>query len=409
MTITSRLTPAIASTSILRQTCGHFYPCIWVRWGLLACLGIAVAACAASLEAYPRRPYDTMVPSPADSIQIVQQFYALPTEPQRRSYRDELIAERIVAINIAYRSFEAQLFQEGTLRNITTDWTLLGLAAAGATVSSSATQQILAAISGGLVGARAAFDKSALFDRALPALVSQMESSRQVIELRLLQGMQQDTNTYGIVQALGDLDAYFAAGTLPGAIMNIAGDAGVTKAAIAQQRTFSFASFDDSAKSLQQLIMGPAGVIDPVKLKLMRDCFPSAGVSPDVLNIDFFYGPEFAVERTKVLMCMRAGASPGIGAPAPPPRIIGRAAETRPTPPASTPSMSPTDPAASSQALKSLLQDPKTHALILKERQLAIACYPQNLAKSVPLTQVLLEPGFDQDRIAIVACMRARQ
>ncbi|MBV8402345.1 MAG: hypothetical protein JOZ17_27025, partial [Acetobacteraceae bacterium] len=234
----------------------------------------------------------------------------MPTEPQRREFRDEIIAERIALINISYRLFEERLFQEGTVREISTDWALLGLAAAGATISSSTTQRILAAISGGLVGARAAFDKQALFDRTLPALVSQMEASRLRVELRLLEGMQQNTGAYGIVQALGDLDAYYAAGTLPGAIINVAGDAGITKARIEQQRAFSFASFDEAANTLQQQITGPSGALDPARLRAMRNCFPVAGVASDVLNTDFLYGPEFAVERTKVLACMRSTAAP---------------------------------------------------------------------------------------------------
>jgi hypothetical protein len=331
----------------------------------------------------------------------------LPTEPQRREFRDEIIAERIALIDISYRLFEERLFQEGTVREISTDWALLGLAAAGATVSSSTTQSILAAISGGLVGARAAFDKQALFDRTLPALVSQMEASRLRVELRLLEGMQQNTGAYGIVQALGDLDAYYAAGTLPGAIINVAGDAGITKARIEQQRAFSFASFDEAAKTLQQQITGPSGTLDPAKLRAMRNCFPVAGVASDVLNTDFLYGPEFAVERTKVLACMQSTAAPVAG-----PISLGanagtRSVETSPIVPLpKRPATPPAGPDTTMQELKSLLQDPDTHALIPKQRDLAISCYPQSLDTSFPLSRVLLEPGLQRERIAIIACMR---
>jgi hypothetical protein len=370
---------------------------------------LATAGCTASLEAYPPRPYDTAVPpappSTANSVQVVQQFYALPTEPQRRTFRDELIAERIALINISYRLFEARLFQEGTEREISTDWALLGLAAAGATVSSSATQSILAAISGGLVGARAAFDKQALFDRTLPALVSQMESSRLRVELRLLQGMQQDTGAYGIVQALGDLDAYYAAGTLPGAIINVAGDAGITKARIEQERTFSFTSYDEAAKSLQQLLTGPSGTLDQAKLRVMRSCFPVAGVASNVLNTDFLYGPEFAVERTRVLACMRGGAAPVAGPISLRPDTGGQRVETTPVVPPPRPPAPPPGPDATMQELKLLLQDPDTHALIPKQRELAISCYPQALDRTFPLSRVLLEPDLQRERTAIIACM----
>jgi hypothetical protein len=76
-------------------------------------LALAACGCAASIQAYPERPFDNAASmlTKVDSVQVVQQFYALP-EADRRTYRDELIAERIAAINIAYRRFEEQLFQE---------------------------------------------------------------------------------------------------------------------------------------------------------------------------------------------------------------------------------------------------------------------------------------------------------
>jgi hypothetical protein len=57
------------------------------------------------------------------------------------------------------------------------------------------------------------------------------------------------------------------------------------------------------------------------------------------------------------------------------------------------------------QELKLLLQDPDTHALIPKQRELAISCYPQALDRTFPLSRVLLEPDLQRERTAIIACM----
>jgi hypothetical protein len=281
-------------------------PGFYLARAMLLVLTPVLAACQASLQAYPERPFDNAIVTTINSVEVVQEFYRLPTEDQRREYRNALIAVRIAAIDISYRLFEEQLFREGTVRNIATDWTLLGLAGAGATVASSGTQEILAGISGGLVGARAAFDKNALFDRALPSLVAKMEASRRSVEERLLNGMELDASAYGIIPALTDLEAYYNAGTLPGAILNVAGDAGVLKAQIQQRRTFSARSLDDAGKGLIPLLTGASGTLDSARVKQLRTCLSVIGLPSDILIIDFLYGGEFIAERRKALTCMQA-------------------------------------------------------------------------------------------------------
>jgi hypothetical protein len=307
---------------------------------ILLVLTVVLAACQASLQAYPERPFDNTVVKTIDSVQVAQEFYRLPTEDQRREYRNGLIAVRIAAIDIAYRLFEEQLFHEGTIRNIATDWALLGLAGAGATVGSSGTQEILAAISGGLVGARGAFDKNALFDRALPSLIAKMEASRQSVQERLLNGMQLDTNAYGIIPALSDLETYYSAGTLPGAILNVAGDAGVLKAQIQQRRTFSARSIDDAAKALIPLLTGASGTLDPTRVKQLRTCLSIIGLPSDILIVDFLYGGEFIAERRRVLACVQAtpiaatsGGPVSIAEAGSPPRSGSRVATRAPAGP----------------------------------------------------------------------------
>ena len=388
------------------------------RYALLVLI-LVLGGCTASIEAYPERPYDNTVPvlPQIDSVRVAQEFYQRKTEDDRQNYRNELIAERTAAINASYRLFEERLFQEGTVRNIASDWALLGLAGAGATVSSSATQQILAAISGGLVGARAAFDKNALFDRALPALVAKMQATRQQVELRLLAGMKLDTTDYGIIEALGDLDSYYAAGTLPGAILDVAGDAGVVKTQVQRQRTYSYKSLDDSAKALLQAISTANG-IDAAKVKQLRTtCFATLGLPSDVLLVDFLYGGEFVVERTKALACMRSlPAAPAPQMPMRPAPLAGRPVAGggpvtgRPVAgggPAPT-TVPPLDASKLTDQLETLLKDPAT-GLATKDRvDLVRSCYPRTLSPSTLPGQLLNDRlGFAKEKREIIDCVAA--
>jgi hypothetical protein len=371
-------------------------------------LTLLVTGCAASIQAYPERPFDAALPilAETDSVRVVQEFYSLRTEAERRTYRDELIAQRIAAIDISYRLFEEQLFQEGTVRNIATDWALLGLAGAGATISSSTTQKILAAVSGGLVGARAAFDKNALFDRTLPSLVMTMEASRDKIQVSLLKGMQVDTSSYGIIDSLGDLDRYYFAGTLPGAIFNIAGNAGVLKEEIQAQRAFSFKSRDEASKDLEEMLKGPSGALDLAKLRQLRSCFPSIGVQPDVLiDPDFLFDSRYALERTKALACMRAAAPVLPPAPQHPVRTGSIQRRVNPADP-SVIVISVANPDETTRELTKLLKDPKTGKLSATQGQLARSCYqPAGLDPSVDLESLLNDASFINVRKAIIACM----
>jgi hypothetical protein len=393
----------------------------------LVMLAAVLSGCQASIEAYPERPYDAALPTPAplDSVRVAREFYQLPTEEQRRNYRNELIAERIAAINISYRLFEEQLFREGAVRNIATDWALLGLAGAGATIRSSGTQQILAAVLGGLVGARAAFDKNALFDRALPALVAKMEASRSSVEERLLNGMKLDANAYGLVEALSDLDTYYIAGTLPGAILNVAGDAGVLKAQIQQRRTFSARSLDGAGRALIPLLTGASGTLDAARVKQLRTCLTVIGLSGDILVVDFLYGGEFIAERPKAVTCMQATPAP-IAAPPTPTRVStgsgtsgGHSAGAatggaRPAHPAPAPggtgterSAAAVDVAKLNDQLTELLKDSKTGLPSKPRVDLVRSCYPSMLNKSLQPNQLLDNAtGLAKEKQAIVACVQ---
>lgn len=384
---------------------------------IFALLVMVLGGCQASIDAYPKRLYDATVPTVAviDSIAVTREFYELRTEDERRHYRNAVIAERIAAMNISYRLFEEQLFQEGTVRNIAADWALLGLAGAGATIASSGTQQILAAVSGGLVGARAAFDKNALFDRTLPSLVAKMEASRQQVQERLLNGMKLDTDAYGIIEALGDLESYYNAGTLPGAILNVAGDAGLLKAQIQQRRIFSAKSIDNAGKELLPLLTGVSGTVDRARIAQLRTCFTVVGLPSDILVFDFLYGGEFISERPRVLACMQAlPAAVSVSAP----RLPGASASSSGSrgPGSGTRGASITGTTSSTldaskltDQLEALLIDPANPARTADNVNLATSCFPSSLRRQgVIMNDLLLRRlEFAKEKKAIIDCMAA--
>jgi hypothetical protein len=129
-------------------------------------------------------------------------------------------------MDISFNAFQEALYKEGVDYGIATDWAVLALDAAGTLVGGAGTKAALAATSGGLTGAKAAFDKNVYFDKTIPAVLAKMVATRKEILVKLRGGLTRTTEEYSLTQALVDLEDYYYAGTIPGAIIGIAETAG---------------------------------------------------------------------------------------------------------------------------------------------------------------------------------------
>jgi hypothetical protein len=131
------------------------------------------------------------------------------------------VSTRMLDIDTQYLLFEQQLYEQNVKGSVYTAWTLLGLAFAGVAVSSSQDKEWLAALSAGILGGKAAFDKNALFDKTITALIIQMNATRKTVKLRILESLRDQENNkirYTMIEAVGDVKEYYQAGSIPAAI-----------------------------------------------------------------------------------------------------------------------------------------------------------------------------------------------
>jgi hypothetical protein len=196
------------------------------------------------------------------------------------------------------------------------------------------------------------------------------------------------------------LDIYYVAGTLPGAILNVAGDAGVVKTQIQQQRTYSYKALDDAAKALIPLLTSASGGLDHTRLTQLRNCLSVVGLPKDILIVDFLYGGEFIVERSKALTCMRSLPLSTTAATTPP-----NVTHRRPKTPAGL--AVTLDAGKLTDELEAVLKDPST-GLATRERVAKVmACYPPSLSKTVLPDQLLTNRSrFAKEKKAIIDCMQ---
>jgi hypothetical protein len=122
---------------------------------------------------------------------------------------------------------------------IATDWVALALNAASSLVSSAAnvagtlvsgTANALSATAAGLGGTGPSIDQKAFFEATMPTLLATMVAQRQVVLVRIREGLTHDIDAYPLTLALNDLDRYYQAGTVAGALTAMAASAGATAA-----------------------------------------------------------------------------------------------------------------------------------------------------------------------------------
>jgi hypothetical protein len=146
----------------------------------------------------------------------------------RKQCRNELVDCRIRAIDLAFVDFERSLNEESNAFNFSTDVTIETLTAA-ATLLSGTSAKILSALAGIGTGAKTSIDKNVYYTKTLPALMLTMEATRskKLTEIRLKE--KEEIDNYSLDAALSQVDAYFSAGSIPAALIEISATAGNTK------------------------------------------------------------------------------------------------------------------------------------------------------------------------------------
>lgn len=205
-----------------------------MRWFLLALALTAVSACS-SLDGAPRPAISTETElkildryylsggTDGQATPKVVELYALYTAPttsetERFRVRNELVLARMYAIDLRFRDYIIDLSQESRQSNFLLKLIGLGLSGAGAAIEVSATQSILAAIDTGLEGASEAFNRDILVDRTVQVLTTQMQAERARLRTEILINLSKSTEEYPLFLALAQVEDFYYAGTIPGAL-----------------------------------------------------------------------------------------------------------------------------------------------------------------------------------------------
>ncbi len=194
-------------------------------------LSLFVMGCS-SISGHPSRTVD-----PSKELQTLEPYfsndvisiYDRKNNSEKNEYRNAVIQARIRAIDINYNIFLDNISSESKSLNVGTDSTVLLLGTAGAISTVSSTQAILSATSATVTGVKTSFDKNAYYDSTIPALIAQMNASRKSLLANIYLGLASDYSKYSLIKALIDVEDYFQAGTIPGAVNAISQSSGEQK------------------------------------------------------------------------------------------------------------------------------------------------------------------------------------
>jgi hypothetical protein len=297
--------------------------------GCLVSSLIAISACSA-LE-------HTGGPPPAfnvdQDIQDLEEHYASVTSikayysagPESKGRRDEFIVGRLTLYNLEYIKFVQQFYLSNAQVNSIIDITTIGIGLAATLVAPVVTKSILAAVATGLTGSRLSIERNFFQEKTAQVLITQMNAQRTAALVPIQRGLTQSVEQYPLAFAIVDLNSYYEAGTIQGAITGIQVSAGQLQAAADQDLSRlrniksepdqssavlkkwvfpSFVSEDATGRFLD--VSGKAAVADPSRLTQLRDWLKRNGI--DIPIVVLLRASELASTRTKIISDLRIQA-----------------------------------------------------------------------------------------------------
>ncbi len=222
-----------------------------------------------------------------------------------RAKRDKIVRARIYAIDINYDDFARTLSTEQKSFAVGSDVLIAGLTGAATLAKSARTKTHLTTYAGGVLGVRASVDKEVYYSKTLPAVVSQMEASRKAVLAKISEGLAKPNADYPLAAALADLQDYYIAGTLNGALTQITKDAGV-KSQAAEERidnvTTLKANYDSLADSLIRYWQPDGVTVDQAHLNMMISC---GGPGATARSVGRIVDAGNTSQRSALITCLR--------------------------------------------------------------------------------------------------------
>lgn len=179
------------------------------------CLAVILSGCESSIQGQPDR-----LSLSSEETAAINARAAIPPQNERLNEpsRNEIITTRMYLIDQQYTDFENALYREGRGGDFALTVAQIVVGAVGSIVNPASTSQALSGVGGVLAGVGQAYDEELLADRAIQAIITQMQASRAEVRSAILAKLSLTIQQYPLGLALRDLEEYYGAGTLTGGL-----------------------------------------------------------------------------------------------------------------------------------------------------------------------------------------------
>jgi hypothetical protein len=96
----------------------------------------------------------------------------------QQDFRNQVVVARMRVIDANYQDFERGLYSEGVGSGVASGTAAFALTTTSAAIKNSSTQSILSTLAALITGSQAVYNREALFNRTLPALIDSMRADR---------------------------------------------------------------------------------------------------------------------------------------------------------------------------------------------------------------------------------------
>jgi hypothetical protein len=160
---------------------------------------------------------------------LVGQYNAafLSSPAQAKLIRNEIIAQRMYAIDVQYTLYENALTRETQEVGFGALTTAEGLSTAATLVAPAATKTILSAAATGVLAVKGHYDSEVLLAQTMRTIQKQMRASRNLVAASISAKLVQGVADYSLSAALSDLEEYYAAGTLTSGVIDTSTTVGI--------------------------------------------------------------------------------------------------------------------------------------------------------------------------------------
>ena len=155
-----------------------------------------------------------------ESATNITNFYKTPIA-NRVDARNRFMSGRLVQIDLQYLRFIRTLTSDKQQLDAAADIASLSLNLAGTLVGGANAKTNLAAAAAGIGGVKTTIDKDFYYEKSIEALVATMNARRKEVLIQILTGLSSSIEQYPFERAIIDLQQYYLAGTLNGAVQFI--------------------------------------------------------------------------------------------------------------------------------------------------------------------------------------------